>query len=168
MKKIIFILTIIIYSNISFAQISTERQVFGTTGNLTNTGAIIASSNVGETVISTFSQSTLIVTQGFEQPDTMMIIGINSLDDSIVNISAYPNPITNQVILAFSLNQEMEIGIDIYNELGQQMRNHLQLNIQDNYSQEINFADFALGNYIIIVKSNDGKLYRSFKVQKTN
>lgn len=172
MEKTLFILMVVFCCKISFAQ-TAERQVIGSTGNLTNSGNILATSTTGEAVILTYSQATLVVTQGFQQPiSTATVIdiftGVNDIEPEGTNISAYPNPTMNEVILDFTLKQSMDIGIDIYNEAGQQMRNHLQRNVQNNFKQELNFADFATGNYFIVVKSTDGKLFRSFKVQKIN
>ena len=169
MKKIFYILILLVSCcKISFSQISIERQVIGSTGNLTNTGSILATSNVGETVIPTFSQSTLIVTQGFEQPYPWPIVGINSINFPKINIFIYPNPTTNEVFLDFSLNQSMEIEIDIYNETGQQMKNPLQTTVQNNCKQELDFSNFTAGNYFVVIKSTDGKLLKGFKVQKLN
>lgn len=168
MKKLFLFLFIVISCQMTSAQISVERQVIGSTGNLTNSGSVIASSNIGEAIISTFSNTSLVLTQGFEQPDTMLITGTDMEDGIKMEISAYPNPARNQVILDFKLEQTMDIGIDIYNESGQQMKNQLQTKVQNKDKQELDFTGFSPGNYFIVIKSNDGKISRGIKVQKIN
>ena len=169
MKKIYFIILATLYSQFIFAQISIERQVIGSSGNLTNTGVIQGSSNVGDAIIPTFSQSTLIVTQGFQQPDTINNnTGILLAEVYDLNILAYPNPTMNDIILDFSGTQTIEIAIEIYNSSGQIMCNPLKTSVQNNCKQELSFAEYATGNYFICVKSFNGKLYHSFKVQKIN
>lgn len=168
MKQIFFSIVIWLLCQISFAQISADLQVIGSTGNLTNSGLLITSSNVGEAVIVAFSQSNLIVTQGFEQPDTFIIINQGVREVSLINISAYPNPTMKKVILDFMLDNSMDIGIDIFNETGQQLGNHLQVKVQNNGKQELDFSGFSSGNYYIVIKSTDRKLSKTFNVQKIN
>ena len=175
MKKISFILMLLFCSKISFAQqISIDRQVFGSTGNYIDAGTIKASSTVGETVTLTFSQTALIVTQGFEQPvsDSIRIDiftgGVKDIEPDGIHISVYPNPTMDEVILDFKLDKSMDIGTDIYNATGQLMRKHLQTKIKNNQKQELSFRGFVSGNYFIVVRSADSKLVRGFKVQKIN
>lgn len=147
---------------------SIERQVIGSSGMLTNTGTIQGSSTVGESVINTHAQATLIITQGFQQPDTLSTVGISTLDNSMLDINVYPNPATDEVIINFISSPRAAIGITIYNQAGQIMHNQLPIKIQDNYKQELNFKKFASGNYFIIIKSADNKIHKEFKVQKIN
>jgi hypothetical protein len=168
MKKLFLILFINFIWQITSAQISVERQVIGSTGNLTNSGSVKASSNIGEAIISTFSNTSLVLTQGFEQPDTMLITSTVMEDGFKMEITAYPNPARNQVILAFQLDQPLDIGIDIYNETGQQMLNQLKTTVQNKDKKELDFTGFYPGNYFIVIKSNDGKISRGIKVQKIN
>ncbi len=165
MKNIFLILTIVFCCRISTAQITLDRQVIGSTGNLTISGPIQASSNVGETIISTFSKPTLIVTQGIEQPD---MIFVSLPEVQLMNITAYPNPTMSNVVLDFSIDKTMDIFIDTYNEKGQQMGTHLKSRIQNNDRKELDFSCFASGSYFIVIKSIEGELIRKFTVQKIN
>lgn len=170
MKKTFYILVIIFCGNFSFTQIVLDRQVIGSTGNLSNTGIIQVFSNVGEAIINTSPKTTLIVTQGFEQPDTIIIdtIIINSVDVSLINISAYPNPTMNELILDFTGTKTTEVVITIFNSTGQIMKNPYLINIQNDCKQKFNFKDFSTGHYFIVVNSTDKKAQKSFKVQKIN
>lgn len=167
MKKVIFFLTLTVFSFISFSQ-TIERQVIGSTGQLTNTGEIRAFSNVGEPFILTISKSTLIVTQGFEQSDSFGTTGIKPMTISKLKVNAYPNPTTNQVILAFKGSQPIEVTIEIYSEIGQKLGNPIQTTLYNNCTQEVNFTEFTCANYIMLVKSKTGGFQTSFKIQKVN
>ncbi|MEI6853920.1 MAG: T9SS type A sorting domain-containing protein, partial [Bacteroidota bacterium] len=129
MKTIFLILFGLVYSQLLCAQISIERQVIGSTGNLINSGTIISFSTIGEVVIPTFIQSTLIATQGFEQPDNS-VIGINSNNTPQFNLIVYPNPLTDvlyvkgdelnnghyEIILIDLLGQQLQkVSIDVIN-----------------------------------------------------
>ena len=156
MKKIIFAIVILLYCcNISSGQISIERQVIGSTGNLTNTGTIQASSNVGETVITTTLQSNLIVTQGFEQPDTMFTTGINIMNNIKFNIYVYPNPVSNELIIETNFNTEQKF--EIINMVGQTLYTS---NI--NKKATVNTSTFANGVYILKLYTNKETLVRKF------
>ena len=169
MKKIFYILIFTICYKNSFTQIVLDHQVIGSSGSIMNSGSIHVSSNVGETIISTFAQPNLIVTQGFEQPSSdaeataISIIQQNSLD-----ISVYPNPTKDKIILSFLVESQMELEIALFNSEGQQIVSTKKINIHDNYKQEISFKDFSAGNYLIVVKSLDNKFYQSFKIQKVD
>jgi len=165
MKNLTFTITLIIFTQFSFAQ-TIERQVINSTGNLTNNGVVKAFSNVGEPVILTFEQSTLIITQGFEQSDSNAVSGVNSYSISMINISAYPNPAMNMVVLDFKISQPVECIINIYNDLGQIIGLPLQTKIFSNCKHELNFSEFPSGNYLISVLTLEGELQKSFWVQK--
>jgi len=138
--------------NISFAQISVERQVISSTGNLTNTSEIKASSNIGETIIPTFSQTILIVTQGFEQPDTIMTTGIE--DIPMINIFIFPNPAEDFLNIEFQSNWEKEAKVEILNLPG-------QIILQKTFQLQQGINSFALkvdkiSKGVYIVKINMG------------
>lgn len=52
----------------SFSQITISRWVIGSAGNHASAGNLMISSTTGEAVVSTLSQSSIILTQGFHQP----------------------------------------------------------------------------------------------------
>ncbi|MFH1608497.1 MAG: T9SS type A sorting domain-containing protein [Patescibacteria group bacterium] len=161
MKKIFFILIILFCCNISFAQISVERQVIGSTGNLTNTGIIKSSSSVGESVISTFSQSTLIVTQGFQQPEDI-ITGIHSEDVSVVNVSAYPNPTTDFINIEITGGMEnRELIFSLFNIFGQSVYEEKISNSLNTFS-----IKFLPSGYYIYKITNERELEKIGKIIK--
>ncbi|MEZ5195886.1 MAG: hypothetical protein R2764_05675 [Bacteroidales bacterium] len=67
MKKIIFIITLLAPMFL-FAQM-VERQVIGSAGGYSSTSDLKVSSTVGEAFVATGTSSTIILTQGFQQPD---------------------------------------------------------------------------------------------------
>ena len=154
MKKIFFILIILFWCKISFAQISIERQVISSTGNLTNTGSIEVFSNIGEAIIPTFSQTTLVVTQGFEQPDQISSTGIN-LENISINISIFPNPVGNLFNLEFQSDKKEEIKIEMINLLGQVVfsKNLIVQISENNFTLEVN--TIPKGIYILQVKGSE-------------
>lgn len=155
------------------AQISAERQVIGSTGNLANSGAIIAFSNVGEAIIPTFTQPSLVVTQGFEQTDTTMTPeGIKPVDASALNISIYPNP-NNGKFQVYCLSagtaspNNQVSNIEIYNLLGKKVYSVSNINQQTlNNKTDIDVSAFPSGMYVVQIKT--GNDLAIIKVVKEN
>ncbi|MCO6499988.1 MAG: gliding motility-associated C-terminal domain-containing protein [Vicingus serpentipes] len=83
--KIYTTLIVLLASNYSYSQIQLDRQVIGSTGGHTTGTTISLSSTVGEAVTQTlFSTSTIILTQGFQQPQ---LTSDSILDYEIINES---------------------------------------------------------------------------------
>lgn len=168
MKNIFITLTLLFCYIISFSQVIIERQVIGSTGNILNTGVIQTTSTVGEALIQTFLQPTLIMTQGFIQPDTMIIVKIEIMDNSLIHINVYPNPTKNLVTINFETTKTMEIDIEVYNKVGQNVIDQMQINVLNNCKHELDFSNLTSGIYFLVIKSNSGDLCRRFTIQKIN
>src|SRR5690606_37262417 len=70
-----------------FAQVTLERQVIASTGWFTaNAGNISVTSTTGEAVISTFGSTNYVLTQGFHQPNSMLLEEISFTDDPFESI----------------------------------------------------------------------------------
>ncbi|MCB0402190.1 MAG: gliding motility-associated C-terminal domain-containing protein [Flavobacteriales bacterium] len=67
--KQIFLIIMLALSAMSFAQVTIERQVIGSTGGFSTLGnGSTISSTVGEPMVQTVSAGSIILTQGFQQP----------------------------------------------------------------------------------------------------
>ena len=71
MKKSLLFISIFFYSLFSVSQ-SVSPTAIVSAGNATTVGGTYVSWSVGETFVSTLSSSTLILTQGFQQPDVLI------------------------------------------------------------------------------------------------
>lgn len=85
------------------AQIVPVRQVVSTGGTDTLINRIIWASTVGEAVISTFTAGSLVLTQGFQQPDGF---SITPFFPYIQNLVIYPNPGRPNTQLRFYLKAD--------------------------------------------------------------
>ena len=167
MKILYLVLSGLFFCQTGFAQ-SIDRQIISTTGNYLDTGTIKISLTVGEVVIQTGYHGSLIVTQGFHQPDTNISMSLESLTREELDVSAFPNPTLNDVILDFKGCQETNLAINIFNSAGQQMTDLIPARIENNDRQTISFNGMKAGNYFILIRSSDGKSSKVFKVQKMN
>ena len=68
----ISLVLLFLISSFSIAQVSISRQVIGSTGTFYIGSSTSISSTVGEPVILTFFSPNSIITQGFQQPETLI------------------------------------------------------------------------------------------------
>ncbi|HXB90713.1 MAG TPA: PKD domain-containing protein [Puia sp.] len=80
------------------------------------------------------------------------------------NVTAYPNPSTNQAILELNLTTPNTIRIDIYNSMGTQ----IQTKIVAGYAgmNQVTIPTAALGKGIYYVRIQFGNTLRNSKIQK--
>ena len=72
MKKILILLFNIIFLISLHAQITNEQQVISNGGNYSEAGGMSLSWTLGETVIATFENGGMVLTQGFQQPSLLL------------------------------------------------------------------------------------------------
>jgi len=95
MKKVYCILSFLLTWGLQSYSQSTEQQVISSSGNHYNNGNIQLSYTIGEPVVSTESNSTITLTQGFHQTN-WTFVGLEDFAPEIV-ISVFPNPVTSQL-----------------------------------------------------------------------
>ena len=105
MRRSYFVLFVFLICKLSTSQVVVERQVIGSTGSLIISGNIEVSSTVGEVVIPTFSQSSLVVTQGFQQADNIL---------ATISIAADPNPFCPGAIVNFTTTTTNTVTTPFY------------------------------------------------------
>lgn len=102
MKKItLFAVFGIVCSGIAVSQ-SIERSVIGSSGGFSAVGNVQLSWTAGETVIATASAGSVILTQGFQQPET----GTSSVKpvDLASVLKVYPNPSNGIFKVSYATN----------------------------------------------------------------
>lgn len=167
MKKKLFLLVFVVTGFArSYAQ-SIERQVIGSCGGYSAQTNVSASYTVGEAVIKTAAAGTIILTQGFQQPDNQSV-GIIDVANNI-KITAYPNPTTDKVLVEINAEVESQFSFNVYNALGQPVL--LPAVMQQTGSNAIHQFDFSTlspATYFIAVNSNSGHFTKTIQIIKTN
>ena len=96
-----------------------SQQVVNTTGKTTTLKTMELSWSVGEPAIATLSNSSIILTQGFLQPDVHVHnSGIETINVSN-DISVFPNPVHDQLFIKQS--SDIIETLTLYNALGQRI-----------------------------------------------
>jgi hypothetical protein len=121
--------------------------------------------NPGSTVDTSTSENWLIVANQSSFGNWAIaegdITGLNSWDQSQQVISYqlsqnYPNPFNSSTLIKFTLARDTYVTLDIYNILGQKIRNLISKRISSgNHSIKFNAQDFPSGIYFYKIKSGD-------------
>ncbi len=117
--------------------------------------------SVGETVTATHSAGDFVLTQGFHQ-DTYIITAIKDLATDI-NISVYPNPTSNFVIIDFSAPQKLENFKIIVTDINGKILEQAETTA---YKKQLDFSDYADGIYYLSVEQKNNQLLKVFKIIK--
>lgn len=130
------------------AQIILERSVIAASGFDSPT----LSWTMGEIITTTAATSSIVLTQGFHQPDTTITIGVNESSAPSVAVTLYPNPTNGKLNLRFSEAAMDKYQVSVYDFLGQQCLSTYHFNAEKTLS--LNVGTLSAGLYI--VRIDDG------------
>jgi len=143
---------------------SVSPEVYSTSGDyFTGTNATL-SWTIGESVIETYSGSNAIITQGFQQ-SSYSVTSIEEAPDNEYQISVYPNPASRTLTLSVGVDEMPEIISAEIIDLQGKVLFHQE--IKENTTQ-IDLNHFASSTYFLKITGKDGKLLKSFRIQKIN
>lgn len=81
----------------------------------------------------------------------------------LTNINVYPNPLSNDGNIKFTLVEQGDVTIEIYNLQGKVIKRiNLNNTVAGNHNINFNAADFAAGTYLMTFSSGDYKEVKKF------
>ncbi len=164
MKKLL-ITIIALLPVLAFGQ-SLDRQVIGSAGDYASAGNVQLSWTVGEVATTTESSGNLLITQGFQQPDGL-VVGIQS-PVSGLSINLFPNPTEDMLVLKLSSKDAKELQLQWFDMLGQVLGKMQTATVYGEYSHEYDLSYFAPGTYFLVMRDKQGRFIESIKVEKLN
>lgn len=153
----------------SYSQYMLAPTVIASSGGYFGNGGYTLSTTVGEmTMVATFETGNYILTQGFQQPDEKMV-GVFEYEPGIFDLSVYPNPVYDRLILEFETSFQDNYMVILYNELGQliTMRD-LPANLEPGVREEFDMTLYSSGVYFLQVTNRSGTRSQTVKVLKAN
>jgi len=162
MKKLIYPLLIILFLNNLNAQ-SLKPEVISTAGDFFVGANAMLSWTIGETMITTLEGTNAILTQGFQQPFEMVVSNISDHHPPL-QIKVFPNPISTFLSISFLIERERKFIIDIVDITGKMIYNEKVTSSQ--LVKQIDFSLFKTGLYILRLRSEEGYIIKSYKIQK--
>lgn len=165
MKKITMLVSgLVLTAGVSLAQ-TLSPTVIGSAGETTYGGSISLSWTVGEIAITTVSSAGNILTQGFHQPENGITIGIAD-PDKLISINAFPNPISENLTLAFSAEKSGNFIVEITDALGKLVKTSSIYVGNGQTQHSISMSTFAPGAYLVKISTANGDFAKAIKLTK--
>lgn len=107
---------------------SIERQVIANAGGYYQTATFSISWTLGEPVIETLFEGKIILTQGFQQPDTLVkITATKEVSSEALGLTIYPNPTSTTVTIQVTKISTLPLQLQFFDSSGK-LLNAQQLN----------------------------------------
>lgn len=120
---------------------------------------------VGETVIETATGNNVSLTQGFQQPDTVFLVGNDPLL-GVFDLKLYPNPTKEQLFLEASLQQATPLVLVVVDARGRAVLPKHHLPAQVAFQTSLDVRTLAEGSYFLQIQHLDGTLLEMLKFQR--
>ena len=141
---------------------ATAQSVIGSSGGSGTVGTMTISYTVGEAVVTTVSNSTITLNQGFHQARYVVTAIRETFPAGTVTVS--PNP--TSAILQVQL-----VGVDLNNitiTLSDVLGRSLITSKVSNTTWQTDLSDLATGYYLLTVEDTKAQKSNSFKIFKSN
>ena len=115
---------------------------------------------LGELSIKTLTKSSNVLTEGFQQGKP------HKETFPYKEILYFPNPVVKDLTLVFFVDDGQSITVQVFSITGQMVGISFYDNIINGESQNIDFTRLAKGLYLVKVQSLDGKIQRTFKIER--
>ena len=100
-------------------------------------------------MVQTFTATNNVLTQGFQQPDSLSNTGIETLFGNL-KVSIYPNPASRFVKIVFAETPSKPVTLNIVNAMGEVLKT---INLVD-MTTEIALGEFVPGLYLLQFKNS--------------
>ena len=158
MKLVLKLLIVCLIFSLDLALFAQEVISSGGDHHEKTSGSI--SFTIGEVVIETFPKTSNILTQGFHQTN-LIAVAVHELPGLDYEISAYPNPAKDYVILKLPAEKVIGMEYRLYDVNGKLIQNKML----EGTETEIPFNDLSLATYFIkVIQGN--KEIKTFKIVK--
>lgn len=158
MKKLLFIIAFTIPYLAVQSQIS--EQVISASGGNGNNENLSIEWTVGEPVISTLLNESMIVTQGFHQP-VLEVTPLKTPTELLFTIEAYPNPTQDLIWIKLDDNEIEGLQFLLHDVYGKS----LVKNPFNSNTESVNMSAFPAGVYFLKIIQSDQEI-KTFRIIK--
>jgi hypothetical protein len=160
MKARVVILAISILAGLTSSSQSVSRQLLGSGGDIFINQEYRLEWSLGELSTETYSNSSLVLNQGFHQ-GKFLITAVESNKDLNFNIEVYPNPTNDFISLKSEFPETENVQYVLTNVSGK----ILLSGIIKNPIEQIDFSKLESGVYFLTLKHRN-QLVKTFKIIK--
>lgn len=166
MKKLFALGFTILGMGIASQAQSLERQVIGSAGGYEEEAGYSLSFTVGEPVVETAISGSLVLTQGFQQPDNISV-GINDVVKVKMDYLIFPNPTIDKLTVQLTADHSVEVTISLHDMLGRKFDQLDRKVLVDGVTQQqYDLSSLAAANYMLVLTDKAGNQLGQFKIQK--
>ena len=162
MKKLVLFFWALLLSAYAFPQ-SKTLEVNPAAGDVFTGYDITLSWTIGEGVIETFSNNEMVLTQGFQQP-SLKITLVEESDKIDFQLNVYPNPTKDFLTINLLSENEISCTTELFDMSGKLLFSKIFKGRE--LTENIDLTNYSSNLYILKIIDNNGKLFRTYKVQK--
>jgi hypothetical protein len=169
MKNKIYYLLLLLFTAARLQAQSLERQVIGSAGIYQTAAWGSLSATTGECITNTFSASSVVLTQGFQQPlpSDLMVYNVPSNN---ISIEVFPNPASDLINVAINTNDpDKHYSVTLFDLPGQLLKLPCQ-NFSSGTTIRLTFdlRPIANGTYLIQINDERNVQVKTIKFIKIN
>lgn len=151
----------------SYAQLNLERQVLSTAGEVQTSGQLSLSSTVGEPMVATIIQGTLVLNQGFQQGELVGSVSIDAEQELGLRYHIYPNPTLDKITVTLEHASAMDLTLSVIDVAGRKVLPDRKITLApDATSTEIDVTALASGVYHLVLYQGKNGSKAVFKIEK--
>lgn len=140
---------------------SISQDAIATTGNCFTTPDVSLSWTLGEPISETDASPANFLTQGFQQPQTIIVTDVTNVTSGSGNLSAYPNPFTSTVSLQNNDGSET-LNVELVDMNGKTVLTKTM----ETKQEQFDLSAYANGIYFLRVYGTNNKLVQTLKINK--
>lgn len=141
---------------------STSPDVMASAGNCFIAPDASLSWTLGEMVTETDASTSNYLTQGFQQPRSIIVTDVTSPVNNKGSISAFPNPFTSSVSLQNN-TEGQTLHVNLIDMEGKTIMKRTMVNKQEQFD----LSSYSNGIYFLEVYDESNKLIQNLKIDKT-
>ncbi|WP_173021392.1 T9SS type A sorting domain-containing protein [Lewinella sp. W8] len=146
------------------AQVSLERQVVGSLGGYSTSATIQLSATVGEPAVTTLENATIILLQGFQQPEPEDLTGTEYVSELLEDLSVFPNPAQGQFWVSFATEESVHsVSLEAVDLTGRTILRRAQVP-RISGPIPVSTRAWPAGIYLVRLRAPSGQLLGSTKV----
>lgn len=165
MKKLIFTMAFFVAVMVCFSQ-TLERQVISSAGSFSTAGGISLSATVGEVAVTTLISGSVVLTQGFQQPNPEDLTAVPEEQKINLTYKIYPNPTSDKLVVELTVDKPAELIIQVYDMSGKDVILITKtIKVTGSVNELVDMSTLATGNYLVkLVYGKDA--VKTFQVMK--
>jgi hypothetical protein len=160
MKKQILLLLCLFIAGFSQAQTLASSVVGAGGGQFSSTSGFL-DWTLGEIMTETYQKGNFYFTQGFQQPATIKVTG---LDETETNVFVYPNPLRD--VLNIKTSENGDYLIELFDLQGRQLVNKNVSGVVGTSTHQIDLADYRAALYLLRIHNTTTGKSTYHKIEK--